>query len=132
MPAPRRGGVDLGETEEGESHEYLTWRWWPTLGALRTHHIYEVGFIACTIQLFGATLYSWCGLVSLRGISSEWTANATWYGGYWFPEVFGSCCFLFASVSPSNEQNSGNVTLLGRCVREALEGEAGEIDNDAN
>jgi hypothetical protein len=98
LPAPRRGGVDLGEAEEGESHEYLTWRWWPTWHALRSHHIYEIGYIACSIQLFGATLYCWCGLVSVPGISSEWKSNTTFYGGYWFPEVFGSCCFLSASV----------------------------------
>ena len=64
-PGPRRGGVDLGEAEEGESHEYLTWRWYPTWHALKTHHIYEIGYIACSIQLFGATLYAWCGLVSV-------------------------------------------------------------------
>ena len=97
LPAPRRGGVDLGEAEEGESHEYLQWRWWPTWHALRTHHVYEIGYIACSIQLFGATLYSWCGLVSLPGISSTWKTNADFYGGYWFPEIFGSCCFLGAS-----------------------------------
>jgi hypothetical protein len=98
LPAPRRGGIDLGEAEEGESHEYLTWRWYPTWHALRTHHIYEIGYIACSIQLFGATLYSWCGLVSVPGISSQWKADSTFYGGYWFPEIFGSCCFLTASV----------------------------------
>ena len=98
LPAPRRGGVDLGEAEEGESHEYLTWRWYPTWHALRTHHIYEIGYIACSIQLFGATLYSWCGLVSVPGISSKWESDATFYGGYWLPEIFGSCCFLSASV----------------------------------
>lgn len=97
-PAPRRGGVDLGEAEEGESHEYLTWRWWPTWHALRTHHVYEIGYIACSIQLFGATLYSWCGLVSLPGISDQWKANPTWYGGYWLPETLGSTCFLTASI----------------------------------
>src|SRR6202000_2476336 len=41
-PAPRRGGVDMGPTEEGEFHEYLTWRWWPTWNALKTYHIKEI------------------------------------------------------------------------------------------
>ena len=95
-PAPRRGGIDLGEAEE-ETHEYLTWRWYPTWHALRYHHIYEIGYIACSIQLFGATLYSWCGLVSVPHLADNWT-DADWYGGYWFPEIFGSCCFLSASV----------------------------------
>jgi hypothetical protein len=93
---PRRGGVDLGEDQDGV-YEYTSWRWWPKWETLKSHHVQEIGYIACSIQLFGATLYSWCGLVSIPGISSKWTANATWYGGYWLPEVFGSCCFLSAS-----------------------------------
>jgi len=97
-PGPRRGGVDLGEAEEGETHEYVQWRWWPTWHAFINHHIYEIGFVACSIQLFGATLYSWCGLVSLHGITESYTTDADWYGGYWLPELFGSCCFLSASV----------------------------------
>ena len=95
-PGPRRGGVDLGEAEEGDSVEYLEWRWFPTWHALKTHHIYEIGYIACSIQLFGATLYSWCGLVSVPGIEDGW-GNPKWYGAYWLPELFGSCCFLTAS-----------------------------------
>lgn len=97
LPAPRRGGVDLGEAEEGESHEYLTWRWWPTWEALRNHHIYEIGYIACSVQLFGATLYTWCGVVSIPGISSQFNAPQE-YGAYYFPEILGSCCFLTASL----------------------------------
>jgi hypothetical protein len=93
---PRRGGVDLGEDQDGV-YEYTSWRWWPKWETLKTHHVREIGYVACSIQLFGATLYSWCGLVSVPGISSKWTADATWYGGYWLPEVFGSCCFLSAS-----------------------------------
>lgn len=94
---PRRGGVDLGEPEEGETHEYLEWRWWPTWHAWRYHHIYEIGYVACSIQLFGATLYSWCGLDSIHGISTNMTTNQ-YYGFYWTPEIVGSCCFLTASV----------------------------------
>ena len=96
----RRGGVDLGEDQEG-TYEYTSWRWWPTWEALKSHHCREIGYIACSIQLFGATLFSWCGLVSIPGISEsihsinvskalangrsgdKWTSDATWYGGYW-------------------------------------------------
>jgi hypothetical protein len=95
-PAPRRGGVDLGEEEEGESHAYMTWRWWPTWHALKNHHAYEIGYIACSIQLFGATLYSMCGLVALPPVFSALDTKSE-YGAYWFPEVLGSCCFLTAS-----------------------------------
>lgn len=96
-PAPRRPAVDLGPAEEGDFHEYLTWRWWPTWHALRTYHLKEAGYIACSIQLFGATLYGIGGLVSLPGILDTlepWQA----LGAYYVPQVLGSVCFLVAGI----------------------------------
>ncbi|KAF2802282.1 uncharacterized protein BDZ99DRAFT_576980 [Mytilinidion resinicola] len=96
-PAPRRGGVDMGPTDEGEFHEYLTWRWWPTWHALKTYHIKEIGYVACSIQLLGATLYGICGVIALPGILSNFQP---WQelGGYWIPQTVASCCFLTAGV----------------------------------
>ncbi|KAL9617184.1 MAG: hypothetical protein Q9160_007988 [Pyrenula sp. 1 TL-2023] len=96
-PAPRRGGVDAGPTAEGEFHEYLTWRWWPTWHALKTYHIKEMGYVACTIQLFGATLYGICGVIALPGILSS---LKPWQelGGYWVPQTVASVCFLTAGI----------------------------------
>ena len=95
-PAPRRGGLDLGEPEEGESVEYIRWRWWPTWHRLTTHHIYEIGYLSCTIQLFGVTLYGVTSIVILPGILdslSRWQENAA----YWIPQIVASSCFLIAS-----------------------------------
>lgn len=94
--APRRGGLDLGEPEEGETAEYLTWRWWPTWHRLRTHHIYEIGYVSVTIQLFGVTLYGITSIVILPGILdslNHWQTNAA----YWIPQIVASSCFLIAS-----------------------------------
>ena len=93
----RRGGIDHGPAEEGEVSEYLTWRWWPTWHALRTHHIFEIGYVACTIQLFGATLYGMTGIVVLPGILDS---LKPWQelGAYWVPQVVASMCFLTAGI----------------------------------
>ena len=94
--APRRGGLDLGEPEEGETVEYLEWRWWPTWHRLRTHHIYEIGYLSCAIQLLGVTLYGVTSIVILPGILdslSEWQENVA----YWIPQIVASLCFLIAS-----------------------------------
>ena len=93
----RRGGVDMGPTEEGEFHEYLTWRWWPTWHAFKTYHIREMGYVACIIQLLGATLYGICGVISLPGILSNFQP---WQelGGYWIPQTVASVCFLTAGI----------------------------------
>ena len=84
------------EDEAGTCREYLEWRWWPTWECLKTHHVYEIGYLACSIQLFGATLYGICGIVGLRGILdtlSTWEENAA----YWIPQVVASVCFLTAA-----------------------------------
>ncbi|QDS67874.1 hypothetical protein FKW77_007953 [Venturia effusa] len=96
-PAPRRGGVDMGSIEQGEFHEYMTWRWWPTWNALITYHIKDMGYIACVIQLFGVTLYAICGVIGLPGILSNFTWRQT-LGGYWVLQVVAAVCFLVASI----------------------------------
>lgn len=95
-PAPRRGGVDLGG-EEGHSSVYATWRWWPTMHALRHHHIYDIGWLACTIQLFGVTLYGITGVVDLPGVLSS-LENWQKLGAFWVPQVVAALCFLIASL----------------------------------
>ena len=95
-PAPRRGGLDLG-AEEGTTSTYNTFRWWPTWHALRHHHMYEIGYLACSIQGFGATLYGITGVVVLPGILSslaDWQEEAA----FWIPQIVASCCFLTASI----------------------------------
>ncbi|KAK5691968.1 hypothetical protein LTR97_011139 [Elasticomyces elasticus] len=95
--APRRGGIDMGEPETGEASEYLTWRWWPTWQALRHYHAYEIGYLACTIQLFGVTLYGITSIVILPGILDSlntWQTNAA----YWIPQIVAAACFLVASI----------------------------------
>ena len=96
-PPPRRGAVDHGETEKGTSEKYYTWRWWPTWHALGTHHVYEIGYLACAIQLLGATLYGVTGVVDLPGILdglADWQEEAA----FWIPQIVASVCFLTASI----------------------------------
>lgn len=97
LPAPRRGGVDLGGDQTTPTSTYNTWRWWPTWRALREHHVYEFGWLACTIQLFGVTLYGVTAIVILPGILSSlqpWQELAA----YWIPQVIAALCFLIASL----------------------------------
>lgn len=96
-PAPRRGGVDHGEAEEGTSRVYMTWRWWPTWQALKTHHVYEIGYVACAIQLFGATLYGITGVFDLPGILDS-LAHWQEEGAFWVIQIVASVCFLTASI----------------------------------
>lgn len=93
----RRGGVDEGGEERGQMTGYMKWQWYPTWNALKTYHIYELGYVACTIQLFGVTLYGVTSVVILPGIfdSLAWWQEIA---AYWVPQVVASCCFLIASI----------------------------------
>lgn len=97
-PAPRRGGMDLGEAQEGDSSEYTSWRWWPTWHMVRTHHAYEIGWLACSIQGFGVTLFGWTGIALLPGVWEN--LGGTWgqFGAYWIVQMVASLCFIIASV----------------------------------
>ena len=97
----RRQGVDHGsasaQQQQGEVREYLVWRWWPTWHSLFHYHIFELGYVACTVQLFGVTLYGVTSVVILPGIYdslSQWQLVAA----YWVPQTVASCCFIIASV----------------------------------
>ncbi|WPH01597.1 Hypothetical protein R9X50_00444500 [Acrodontium crateriforme] len=93
---PRRDGVDLGG-EEDVVVNYLTWRWYPSRAALRSQHVYEIGFLACAIQLFGVTLYGITGIVVLPPILSSlepWQKLAA----FWIPQIVAALCFLIASL----------------------------------
>ena len=95
-PAPRRGALDLGG-EEHESSGYLTWRWYPSWQALRTHHVYEIGYLACAIQLFGVTLYGVTAVVVLPRVLS----SLAWWqelGAFWVLQAIAAACFLIASL----------------------------------
>ncbi|KAF2451896.1 hypothetical protein P171DRAFT_426332 [Karstenula rhodostoma CBS 690.94] len=98
QPAPsRRQAVDHGLADQEGFHEYMTWRWWPTWHAFRTYHIREVGYVACSIQLLGATLYGVTGIVVLPGVLS----SLAWWqkiAAFWVPQVVASVCFLTAAI----------------------------------
>jgi hypothetical protein len=102
----RRGGLDLGELDEGETVEYTRWRWWPTWHRLRTHHIYEIGYLSCTIQLVGVTLYGVTAIVILPGVFDTLTHQWQLNWAYWIPQIVAASCFLIASFGFTFETQS--------------------------
>ena len=93
----RRPAVDHGPANQEAFNEYMTWRWWPTWHALRTYHTRELGYVACSIQLLGATLYGVTGIVVLPGVLS----SLAWWqkiAAFWVPQVVASVCFLTAAI----------------------------------
>lgn len=92
----RRGGIDFGGDEEDTS-PYIKWHWWPTWHALRTYHIYDIAYIACTIQLFGVTLYGVTAVVNFPTIIDS-LSDGQLLAAYWIPQMVAAACFLIASI----------------------------------
>lgn len=92
----RRGALDLG-SDRARSHEPSRFRWWPTWTSLKKHYVFEIGFLACSIQLISSTLYIVVGIVDLPGISNTlkpWQENLA----YWIPDMIASAGFILASL----------------------------------
>lgn len=70
-----------------------TFHWLPSLSELRSHYLYEIGFQASFIQLFGATIYWIPGFTGLPGVLNHLSQRVT-NGIYWVPQIVGSACFV--------------------------------------
>ncbi|KAM5352495.1 hypothetical protein ACJ41O_005217 [Fusarium nematophilum] len=70
-----------------------TWSWWPTWYELRTHYIREIGFLACSSQMFGATVFWISGFTALPPILNN-LSTAAENGVYWLPQVIGGTGFI--------------------------------------
>uniref|UniRef100_A0A8H7NNB9 Integral membrane protein n=1 Tax=Bionectria ochroleuca TaxID=29856 RepID=A0A8H7NNB9_BIOOC len=73
------------------------WSWWPTWYELRTHYFYEIGFLACSSQMFGATVFWISGFTALPPILNSLSTPAE-YGAYWLPQVIGGAGFIVSST----------------------------------
>ncbi|CAK4031554.1 Hypothetical predicted protein [Lecanosticta acicola] len=93
--APRRYAMDLGVEED--SRDLCRFRWIPTWKNLKEYHIHEIGFLACSIQLLGATLFIIPGITLLPSIFEsleQWEQNAA----YWIPDIVASTLFIVSSL----------------------------------
>ncbi|OAA55409.1 integral membrane protein [Cordyceps fumosorosea ARSEF 2679] len=84
----RRGGAGdpFGERE---------WQWLPSWHDVRTHYIYEIGFLASATMSLGATIFYLCGILALPGIHLSQAAK---WGAYYLPYLVGGILFALASL----------------------------------
>jgi hypothetical protein len=69
------------------------WIWWPSKTDLFTHYIYQVGFLACSSQMFGATVFWISGFTALPGIYNHLSTPAL-KGAYFAPQIIGGAGFI--------------------------------------
>ncbi|CAK7208751.1 hypothetical protein SBRCBS47491_000197 [Sporothrix bragantina] len=73
------------------------WVWWPSWQEMRTVYAREMGFWACAIQLFGATVFWISGFTGIPPIANRLSTAAT-NGAFWVPQVVGGWGFIISSV----------------------------------
>lgn len=79
------------------SKQTRTWSWWPTWYELRTHYFRDIGFLACSSQMFGATIFWISGFTALPPILNGFSLRAE-NGAYWAPQVIGGTGFIVSSA----------------------------------
>ncbi|KAK2600130.1 hypothetical protein QQS21_005145 [Conoideocrella luteorostrata] len=73
------------------------WQWWPSWHDVRTHYIYEIGFLASFLMSVGATVFYICGILALPGIFDHLSKPAL-QGAYYFPYLLGGLLFAVSSL----------------------------------
>lgn len=72
------------------------WLWWPSWRDLRTHFLYQIGFIACAIQLVSGAFFFLTKFTTLPGIT-EYIPQTVLDITNWAPQVIGCCGFIAAA-----------------------------------
>ncbi|KAJ4334561.1 hypothetical protein N0V87_006793 [Didymella glomerata] len=84
-------------SKEEPAPEARTWVWWPSTTDLRTHYIYNLGFLASFAQLCGASIFWIAGLTALPGIYNRMSRPISIIF-YWTPQVVGGLGFIISGT----------------------------------
>lgn len=103
-PEVREPAVSLPSTEQGALRSRLgsvnpfgerEWQWLPTWHDVRTHYIYEIGFLASFTMSLGATIFYITGILALPGIN---LSKPVKQGVYFLPYLVGGILFWLSSA----------------------------------
>jgi hypothetical protein len=73
---------------KAQNTETSDWIWIPSMYELRNHYIYQLGFLASSFQLFGASIFWISGFTALPGIYNNLSMPAL-IGVYYVPQIVG-------------------------------------------
>ncbi|KAJ9620455.1 hypothetical protein H2203_007661 [Taxawa tesnikishii (nom. ined.)] len=94
---PHAYGTSSSSSEKGSASPEKSWQWLPSMYDLKTHYIHELGFLACSFQMFGATVFWISGFTALPGINNNMSQGLL-DGIYWVPQVVGGCGFVISGA----------------------------------
>ena len=82
---------------EADHCHTINWLWWPSWYELRTHFLHELGFIACSLQLFSGFLFWLSKFITLPVVKKQLTQPAV-DSANWVPQIVGCVGFIIASL----------------------------------
>jgi hypothetical protein len=95
-PTPRSPDVAQKNTGNAQKDK-RTWSWWPSWYELRTHYLRDIGFLACSSQMIGASIFWIAGLTGLYPILSSLSTPAE-NGAFWSTQVIGGSGFIVSGA----------------------------------
>jgi hypothetical protein len=75
-----------------------SWVWFPTWYELHTHYFHDLGFLACSSQTIGATVFWVSGFTALPPIYNSLEATGNLNGAFWIPQVIGGIGFVISGA----------------------------------
>merc|ERR1711981_210109 len=89
--------IDAEDELATDKPSYKSWSWYPTWQDLKTQYLHEIGFLACSAQMFGATIFWISGFTALPGILDHLSPSLE-DGIYWTPQVVGGSGFIVSGI----------------------------------
>lgn len=96
-PQPKTEQRAFSENRVGNTNPFgeREWQWLPSWHDVKTHYIYEIGFLASATMSLGATIFYTCGILALPGINLSVPVK---WGIYYLPYLVGGILFALASI----------------------------------
>lgn len=73
------------------------WQWWPSWHDVKTHYIFEIGFLASFAMSVGATIFYVCGIMAMPQILDSLSVGAK-QGVYFFTYLLGGVLFIISAI----------------------------------
>ena len=102
VPTSQSSSASSGRDAKGHNADSnpqtgKSWQWYPSMQALKTHYIHDLGFLACSAQMAGATIFWIAGITALPGIYNTLSLGLA-DGVYWTPQVVGGSGFIISGT----------------------------------
>ncbi|KAK6600817.1 hypothetical protein H4I96_05487 [Botrytis cinerea] len=75
-----------------------SWQWYPSLSALSTHYLHSLGFLGCSSQMFGATIFWISGFTALPPLYTHLSSTLAQNVACWLPQVIDGMSFIICGI----------------------------------